>query len=174
MGETTTMKMADLIAAPARLTRGYAELVAKDIPAEQFARIPQGVNTNHPAWIFGHLSLYPDKVLSLIERDDLASPRDDFESLFNAKSECRDDPDGSIYPPKDEITSHFFARTDAVCAALAEADDETLAKPNTVGPDPQTLNTVGAFANFLMTSHAMLHLGQVSAWRRMMGLGPCM
>jgi hypothetical protein len=31
--------------------------------------------------------------------------------------------------------------------------------------------TIGAVANFLLSAHHMMHLGQVSAWRRAVGLG---
>ena len=53
----------------------YADRLRQDIPhieAARFAR-PGGhmVSSNHPCFIFGHLSLYPPKVLGQLDQDSL-------------------------------------------------------------------------------------------------------
>jgi len=152
---------------------GFFEQALASIPAETFARKPEGVNTNHPAWIVGHLSIYTDTLLEMIGRSDLANPSAAKPDLFADGTECKDDADGAIYPPKDELVSLFFERINTALDALAETDDATLAKPNTAFA-AEAIPTVGGLATFLMGHHVMMHFGQVSAWRRMMGLGPIM
>lgn len=168
----TTNRAAETIVPAVRLTIGLAQSMVADIPPDKFARKPEGVDTNHPAWALGHLSIYPDTVLEFIGRSDLADPDDRFGELFKAGSECCDDAAGSIYPGKDEIVARFTERMNTVADALEVVDEAALAKANdAVFPDK--LPTVGAAANFLLGHHVMLHLGQISAWRRSMGLGPC-
>ena len=164
----------DAIVASGRMARWYAERVLTDIRAETFARKPDGVNTNHPAWVIGHLALYPNHVLEMIGRGDLAAVREGYEELFGAASECRDDPDGVIYPPMEELTTAFFEGADRALGAVAETDDATLSAENPSERMREMAPTVGAMVNFLLTGHAMMHLGQLSAWRRVVGLGPCM
>ena len=45
-----------------------------------------------------------------------------------------------------------------------------LAQENPIEGFRSRAPTIGDAANFLMNSHAMFHLGQLSAWRRAMGL----
>ncbi len=156
-----------------RLVRGYAELLLKDIKPADFARQPNGVNCNHPAWCYGHLSVYPNAILEMIGRADLVKPNAKFKELFDNKTVCRDDPGAKIYPSMEEITSYFFERTDAALAAALEVDDAVLAKPNPTGLKDR-LPTVGSMCDFMLGAHAMSHLGQISTWRRMMGLGSAM
>ncbi|RMH27751.1 MAG: DinB family protein [Planctomycetota bacterium] len=173
MTTATRTCAADTIVPPCRLALGLFEKALADIPAERFARKPEGVNTNHPAWIIGHLSVYTDNVLEMIGRGELADPAGAKKDLFDANTECRDDADGSIYPPKDELVASFVKRFNTALDALAGADDATLAQPNTFFAQ-EAIPTVGGLCNFLLAHHMMMHFGQVSAWRRMMGLGPVM
>ena len=166
--------IAEYIVPSALTSRAYAEAILKGVAPAQFARIPKGVHTNHPAWVYGHLSTYPDKLLPMIGRPELAKPREDFDPLFANKTEPKDDPNNTIYPPMDVITKHYFDRTDALINALRAAPDEALAKPNPMTQMADRFPTVGAMTDFMLGAHTMMHLGQISAWRRMMGLGPCM
>ncbi|MEC9372237.1 MAG: DinB family protein [Planctomycetota bacterium] len=155
----------------------YGQMLLKDIPAADAARQPKGYNTNHPVWIFGHLALYPDKgMLPLMGRDDLVKPTPNgWAELFGAKSECRDDAKGDIYPSLDTVANHFLTRTEVLYKALAETSDDVLAGP--LPPDhffKDRMNSVGGVITFMACCHTMSHFGQLSAWRRIMGLGPCM
>ncbi len=154
----------------AKLVLGYAQALLKDVQPEQFARLARGVQSNHPAWVYGHLAAYPDRCLELLGRKELIRPDERFSALFANKTVCVDDPDGKTYPPMEEITSRFFSRTDAMLAAVAETTDEILARVITGDGMSDRLPTVGSRVCFLTGAHPMSHLGQVSAWRRMMGL----
>ena len=127
----------------AKLVLAYAQALLKDVKPEQFARLARGVHSNHPAWVFGHLAIYPDRCIELLGRKDLMRPDERFNTLFANKSPCIDDADGK---------------------------DEVLAKVITGDGMADRLPTVGSRICFLTGAHPMSHLGQVSAWRRFMGL----
>ncbi|MGD9693130.1 MAG: DinB family protein [Phycisphaerales bacterium] len=156
----------------ARLTRTYAETLLKGINPADFARLPKGINTNHPAWVYGHLAVYPDMLLEMLGRKDLTKPNPKFKELFENGKPCLDDPNASIYPAMEVITSTYFERTDAAINALAEADDAALNAP--VTDNWKSFATVGSRFDFLLGGHSMMHLGQISAWRRIMGLPAAM
>lgn len=161
--------VAAAIIGPATIARGYAAGLLKGVSPDRAARKPEGINANHPAWVLGHVAIYHDHLLGMLGREDLAAAREGWAKLFDHDSECRDDPDGSIYPPLEEIAARFNERTDTLLGVLAESDG-ALAAPNTwIYPD--TLRSVGDLMNFMLVAHVMMHLGQVSTWRRAMGLG---
>lgn len=170
-------QIADLIVATGAVSLRYAEGLLKDIEPNQFARLPapggKPIQTNHPAFVFGHLSLYPRRVLALCGREaDAPANPPKFEDLFKNGQPCLDDPTGTIYPPMDAIVAHFMGATRAALVALPKVDDAVFAKPNPLeGRMRELFPTIGIAANFMLGgAHAMSHLGQVSAWRRCMGL----
>lgn len=158
----------------ARLVLGYSEALLKDVKAADFARFPKGIHTNHPAFVYGHLAVYPDRVLEMIGRTDLASPDQHYVDLFSAGKECLDDASGTIYPSMEAIVARFKSRHEAALAALTETTDEVLARANPNEKMRDRFPTIGAAAAFLFSGHMMIHLGQASAWRRIMGLGSAM
>lgn len=152
----------------------FATRVLDGIGPDIFARKPKGVDCSSPAFIIGHLSLYPDKILELIGRGELAKPDERFTKLFEGGAECKDDPNGTIYPSMDEIVTHFRTRYELLIGQLDGIDPALLDQPNPVESRRELLPTLGAMITFLLTGHMMMHLGQISTWRRCMGLGPCM
>lgn len=147
----------------------YGEALAKDIPVEKFAHVPHP-GMNHPAFVYGHLSSYPNRILSMLGREREVVEKAGWEDLFRAGVECVDDP--KRYPPKDEIMPFFSERYRAILAVLPEVPDETFARENPAqGRLREMFPTIGIATNFMMNNHLMMHLGQVSAWRRAIGLG---
>lgn len=155
----------------------YAEGLLKDVTKEMFARQPKGpkgtIDTNHPAFVYGHLGLYPKKIMEIAGGDasGLDAPAG-FADLFEAGKECRDDPTGSIYPAMETVTSQFFSSHKTLFARLAELDDAQLAAPHGLDSDfAKKFPSRAAFAGFMVGPHPFVHIGQISAWRRCMGLG---
>jgi hypothetical protein len=166
-----------MIAASARLGLGYAERLLKDVPPEQFARFARigetVIESNHPAFIYGHLSLYAPRIIEQLGGDPGAiMPPSNFESLFSQAATCVDDPDGSIYPPMAEVTSILLDGYRAVVDALEQADDAAFTAENPIERMRDKFPTKGAMHAFYVGGHFMLHMGQMSAWRRAIGLGP--
>ncbi len=166
-----------MIAASARLGLGYAERLLKDVTPEQFARYAKigdtVIESNHPAFIYGHLSLYAPRVIVQVGGDAAKYlPPPDFTELFSKDAKCVDDPDGSIYPPMSEVTSAMLDGYRAAADALERADDALFVEENPNEAMRGKFPTKGAAHAFYVGGHVMLHMGQVSAWRRAMGLGP--
>lgn len=166
--------VADVILPGGRAALGYGERLLKDLKAGDFARMPQGVKTNHAAFCFGHLATYPDRVLEMIGRSDLARPDARFVELFSAGKECLDDPAETTYPPMEEIASRYRERYEVLLKALAEVPEGVFAQKNPNERMVERFPTLGAMVSFMVCGHCMMHHGQVSAWRRMMGYGSAM
>jgi len=157
---------------PAKAALRYAEGLVKDLKPEDGARLPKGVKCNHAVWALGHLSLYPDKLLQAIGRPELCKPDQRFEELFADKKECLDDPGGKLYPSLHEVMERFRERYNALLNAVAEVPESVFAGPNPNERMKEIAPTVGAMVVFMLTGHTMMHLGQISTWRRCLGYGP--
>lgn len=174
--EETDMGIGTMIAESARLSLGYCERLTADIPTEKFARFAPGtaglVESNHPAFVCGHLSLYSPRVVDTLGGDASGlTPSDSYVSLFSKDAKCVDDPDGTIYPAKDEILERLIAAQKAAIEVVGRAADEALTAPND-NAMKERFTTVGSMMAFYLGGHFMIHMGQMSAWRRMMGMGP--
>ena len=166
-----------MIAASARVGLGYAERLSKDVSADQFARFARigdtVIESNHPAFIYGHLSLYAANVIDGVGGDaGPYRPSDKYTELFSKDATCVDDPDGSIYPAMDEVTGKLFDGYRAVVEALDGAPDDCFMVENPNERMRPKFPTAGAMLGFYVGGHFMIHIGQMSAWRRAMGLGP--
>ena len=151
-----------------KLCTGYGEMLTKDIPADQFAHMPHPT-MNHPAFCIGHLAIYPNRVLEFVGHADRIVPKDGYEDLFKAGVDCVDDP--GRYPGKDELMAYYVDRHTVVAEILPDVPAEVFTQPNPVeGRFSEMVPTIGAAVNFLMTAHHMVHLGQLSSWRRAMNL----
>lgn len=167
-------KISAALLPPSRMALGYADALLKDVKSQDFARFAKGVSANHPAFCYGHLAIYPDRFLELAGRSDVAKPDAVYVELFGAGKECRDDPTGTIYPPMEAIVARFKQRHEAALAVLAEMTDEALERENPNEQGRTRLPTLANVAAFYFGPHVMMHMGQVSTWRRMMGLGSAM
>ncbi len=165
-----------MIAASARLGLGYAERLLKDVSPDQFsgfAHVGETViHSNHPAFIYGHLSIYAPRIVQQLGGDTSGlAPSAKFEELFSKDAQCVDDPDRSIYPAMDVIVSALFNGYNAAVTALENAPDEIFAQSNPNEAMRGKFPTIGAMHGFYVGGHFMLHMGQMSAWRRAVGLG---
>jgi hypothetical protein len=170
-----------VVCAAARSVDGGRKLLV-GIRPERFARLAtsgeaggKSVVSNHPAFVFGHLSLYPAIVLRTCGMEDEAVQADapaGFARVFGKGAACLDDPEGRKYPPMAEVTGAFFRAFEIGLRELAKLPDTAWDRPNPDAARGGTFTTVGFACVFLLCNHTALHLGQVSAWRRMEGLGP--
>ena len=160
-----------------QLSLNYGERLLTGIDADRFGRFssPGGIviQSNHPAFIYGHLSLYAPQILRQLGRNDLdAAVPESFASLFSKDQTCLDDPESTVYPPMDEVITAFKTGYGHVMTALRQADDALLQQENPLGGRMTELfPTLGSLHCFYTGGHMMIHFGQLSAWRRMEGLG---
>ncbi|MFM8378408.1 MAG: DinB family protein [Planctomycetia bacterium] len=167
--------LGNVIADSLQLSLNYADRLLKGIPADRFPRFAvvggQTVESNHPAFVYGHLSLYAPKILHQIGSPAPPVP-EHFEIRFSKDAKCIDDRDLDLYPPMDEVVAFFLEGHRMVTGALRSTPDEVFQRPNPAeGRMKELFPTIGSVQTFYCGGHMMMHLGQVSAWRRMEGLG---
>jgi len=167
--------LGNVIADSLQLSLGYADRLLKGIAADRFPRFAvvggQTVESNHPAFVYGHLSLYAPKILHQIGSPAPPVP-EHFEIRFSKDAKCVDDLDLDLYPSMDEIVTFFLEGHRMVMGALRSIPDDVFQQPNPAeGRMKELFPTIGSVQTFYCGGHMMMHLGQVSAWRRMEGLG---
>lgn len=165
-----------MIADSARLSVGYAERLIQGVRSDQFAQFAEvggtKIESNHPAFVLGHLSIYPCRIVEDLGGDpSVIEPSAKYDALFSPTATCLDDPEGKLYPPMDEITQKFFAAHQVAIEALLQADDAAFVVENPNEKMRGKFATKGAMHAFYLGGHIMIHMGQISAWRRAMGLG---
>jgi hypothetical protein len=173
----------DMMLAGAKRGRLYSEKLLAGIRSEQAAckpRFESGgapvvVDTNHPVFVFGHLGTYPSRIMKFAGLDGsaAASPAG-WDGLFKAGTPCHDDPEGKIYPKLDAVMAQYFKATDMMIAALEKVDDKVLVAPTPDEKMRERFPLAGAAILFMLNNHVMMHLGQVSVWRRCFGLPSAM
>ena len=166
-----------MISASAKLGVGYAERLLKDVRPDQFARFAKigdtVIQSNHPCFVLGHLGLYVPRILQQLGQDGSSYESSDaFKQVFSKDATCVDDPDGTIYPPMDEVVAAMLDGYRAAAVALDDADDAVFMEDNPNEVMRSKFPTKGAMIGFYVGGHLMMHIGQMSAWRRAMGLGP--
>ena len=170
--------LGNTIADSLQLGLNYAERLLKDLPSDRFARFAapggQTVQSNHPAFILGHLALYGPRIVEQLGGDASAlAPSAQLSSSCSKDAQCQDDPAGTVYPPMTEIVDAFFRGYRPALDSLRAAADDRLQQPNPAGGRMAELfPTLGSMQAFYVGGHLMMHLGQLSAWRRMQGLPP--
>lgn len=171
--------IASFLIAPAARVLGYAEKLVTDIDPADFGIKPsiggKPVDANTPAFVYGHLCLYPSRMAELLGLDTqpLRLP-DGWDELFKAGAPCKDDPDCAIYPPKDKLVSTFLDVSRRAVDIVKLASDDALEAVTPIERYREAFPRVGDAIAFLIGPHNMMHLGQVSYWRRCMGLPSAM
>ena len=172
MTTATSALFPQVIAHCSRFSMGYVLGLAQDIPSERWGDMAIA-NANHPAFIYAHLAIYPNRVFAMLGREELALEGPVDPELVGSGSIC--EPDGSIYPSKAEILPYFTERYEAAAALLETLQTEDLAVENPIeGGFREKFPTLGSAVSFMMNNHIMMHAGQVSTWRRAIGLGSLM
>jgi hypothetical protein len=146
----------------------YARQLVGGVADDQMTAQPAGLALNHPAWILGHLGLSCDYALSMLGQPGIG-PKD-WLALFGPGTQPQSD--RSIYPTKEELLAVLERGHQAVLEALPGADPTALAKPHGIPIAflKEACPTKGHVICHLLTTHEATHIGQLSAWRRAMGL----
>lgn len=168
----------NLVVTPARIAMGYGHALLGDVTPELFRRVPEGVSMSSPAFVYGHLASYPNRVMSMWGMTDRlpmeASTEQRYAELFGMGKECVDDPAGEIYPEMEALVGVWRRGYEALLEAAGDVPESVLSAENPNERMRERFPTIGAASSFMLNGHQMMHFGQVSGWRRVMGLGPCM
>lgn len=148
----------------------YARELVADVDDALMTKSPGKGLENHPAFTLGHLIS-----AAALTCKYLGGPYDmdpNWEKLFRRKGPGdprTPDPDNTLYPTKDQLIKELATQHSRVENLLRELDEARLVEPTTWRFD-SFLPTMGDLLFFMCITHASMHLGQLAAWRRAMGL----
>ena len=146
----------------------YVTLLVEDVDDDQMAANPGPGVENHPAFTIGHLVMAAARTRTMLG-DEMNVP-EGWDVLFDRRgpSDRRLPVDGP-YPSKAELLAELSRQHELIKARLADATESQLADA-VVWRLSDYLPTTRDAAAFMVISHASMHLGQLAAWRRAMGL----
>lgn len=148
----------------------YARRLVADVPDDWMARSAGPGHENHPAFTLGHLvigSAIAAEILGL-DRDVPSGWAELFERQGPGDRRLPSEVAG-VYPPKHELLAALTRQHERVAAGVRKADAAVLETPFEWRLD-EWMPTMGGVLAFLCTAHEAMHLGQLAAWRRAMGL----
>ncbi|MBI3509799.1 MAG: DinB family protein [Bacteroidetes bacterium] len=148
----------------------YANKLVEDVSDEQMAIKPSAGLDNHPAFTLGHLVtacanlvnnltgqfILPDGWKEIFQRTGPGDP-----SLPN--------PDAKVYPSKAELLRELKIQHERLISILMKMDKKKL-NENFQWRFSSFLPTYLDRIMFLCVNHYAMHLGQLAAWRRAMGM----
>lgn len=145
----------------------YGQRLIGDLSEEQLIQQPvdNGVPANHPAWVFSHLNVYLPVIESLVEGNEFEDPKG---HRFGMQSQP--EMAAGVYAPKQQLLDEFVEGHEKVEAALRSTNDEVFSRPMSLERWRTPMPTVGIALPYLMLAHENQHFGQISAWRRVLGL----
>jgi len=146
----------------------YGEQLVADLSDEQMIAQPRvggELAVNHAAWVISHLCAYHPVMTALLEGRTPDDPKDHRYGMTSKPVA-----DASEYPSADELRRQFAEGHAAVAAAMEKATDATFEAAMPVERWAPKFPQVGLALPYLMVRHEALHLGQLSAWRRVQGL----
>jgi uncharacterized damage-inducible protein DinB len=145
--------------------RQYLTLLVEDIPEEKMTFQPAGV-VNHPAWQLAHLAVVQDRLVQILGGKSKLDP--DWEKRFGRGSTPA--PAGAGHPTRADLLGIIDERRGEFVRLFSRLGAEELAKQPSVPGVPPLFKSLGMFLTFVMMSHESTHLGQLSVWRRAMGM----
>ena len=142
------------------------EQVADVNDADMVAQ-PNGI-MNHPAWVIGHLTFTCQLLGGAIG----LSPwlPDDWPERFGTGSVPR--ADASLYESKEEALAILRDAQSRIMQGVEQLDDARLDEPFPVESYRDVFPTIRHALTQVLVGHTANHIGQVSVWRRAVGLPP--
>lgn len=148
----------------------YAKALIHDLTEEQMTIVPASGLDNHPAFTIGHLISgsanlaqdlgaefeMPDNWTELFVRQGPGDPR-------------KPDLDKSKYPSKHLLITELEYQHNKVKKILKGIEENRLTEELT-WRFSNLMPTLGDLVTFMCINHESMHLGQLAAWRRAMGL----
>lgn len=148
----------------------YAKALVQDLSDEQMAVVPATGLDNHPAFTLGHLvSGSADLAHDLGE--DFEMPNGWMELFVRQGPGDPRKPDSNQkkYPPKKALITELEHQHNKVKQLLGNLNKTRLEEP-LIWRFANFMPTLGDVILFMCVNHEAMHLGQLAAWRRSMGL----
>lgn len=152
----------------------FARRLVGDLEPAQMTLVPGAGHENHPAFTLGHLVTGLD-----MTSQDLGLPSElppGWAELFSRRgpSDRRLPQMDASYPKRDELLDELARQTHRVVDALDGADPVWLAAESEPWKLSAFLPTNMDCVLFMTCAHSSMHLGQLAAWRRAVGLPAAM
>jgi hypothetical protein len=147
----------------------FAHKLVEDVSEEQMTIIPAKGLENHPAFTLGHLVSGSAMTVEDLGGDFIMP--NGWKELFlrNGPGDPRAPSESNIYPTKTELLAELTAQHNEVKKYLLKATEEQLNK-KLKWRFGSYMPTVLDVVLFMCVNHEAMHLSQLSAWRRAMGL----
>jgi DinB superfamily len=159
--------MSEALAWALRCARAHTLALVEDIDADLLvAPVPPG--ERQPSWILGHLLLADTYLLTLLGVQPLA---EDFPQLLDRYGPASVRNAAAGFGPKPVLVDRLRAVNAARVARVLALTAEELAHPL---PDPVLAEAQATIGHHLqsLVFHEGYHAGQLSAWRKRLGLSP--
>ena len=148
--------------------RAYGASLIADLDESQMTLqiAPEGkAAANHPAWVLSHLNIYFPVMEAIIKDEIFDDPKGHKFGMDSKPSS-----DASIYESKEKLVADFDAGHVRVAELLQEVGDAVLDREIKLPRWAAVMPTAALALPYLMLNHENVHLGQISAWRRIQGL----
>lgn len=147
------------------LSLQFLRHLVEDLDDGQMVRQPENV-PNHPAWIIGHLVHSCEQIGGEIGIPPWLPA--DWGDRFGTDSTPV--ADLTAYPAKEALLRALDDGHQRIAEALKGIGEAGLAEPLPDVRFRHRLPTIGHAVLHILASHTALHLGQLTVWRRTMGL----
>jgi hypothetical protein len=148
----------------------YARALVQDLTNNQMTIIPSNGLENHPAFTLGHL--VSGSALLAEDLGGVFEMPDNWGDLFLRKGPGdprKPDPDKGKYPSKHLLLKELEDQHNKVKKLLNNFDKRKLSE-NIKWRFSSYMPTLFDIIVFMCINHEAMHLGQLAAWRRAMGL----
>lgn len=157
-----------------RFHEAYAAALTADLSPAQMVGVPGAGHENHPAWTIGHLVTAADMIAQDLGLD--SDVPDGWADLFlrRGPADRRLPEVHAMYPARAALLAELTRQHDRAIAALSGVDTGRLATRAEAWKLSAYLPSNLDGLLFMAACHASMHLGQLAAWRRAMGLPAAM
>ena|SRR5258708_6950218 len=136
-----------------------------DIPEERMRAAP-APGMNPPVWILGHLCVAWDGALRLIGQKMMCPV--DYRRQFGPGSNLESL--SPLLPTKAEMLSHLNQIGESLLTEIPRLPEDRWNMPNPSNFLKAELPTLADIMSHLLFTHQMMHVGQLTVWRRLAGL----
>lgn len=148
----------------------YAKDLVRDVTDEQLYQAPGPGLENHPGFALGHLVMASALIAKYLGGVyDVPEGWEDFFHRAGPGDPTLPVSDSPDLPAKDELIDELERQHGIVREAVLQCAPEKLESPVEWRFD-QHFPTAGDMLTFMCITHEAMHLAQVAAWRRALGL----
>ena len=152
----------------AKKNLAYGQSLVADLDQDQMILqpAPQGeAASNHPAWVLSHLNVYLPLLSKALDGQSFEDPKD---HEFGMQSKPL--ADASVYASKEKLIGDYVLYHEQIISQMEAADDSVFNTKIQLPRWQPVMPTVGVVLPYLLCNHENMHLGQISAWRRIQGM----